>query len=236
MFKMKKLLSFVLALSLLCIPLLGNTAYAASNEDIATLIIYSSHDNSHSWLVVENLSTEEITVGKYTVAGEDSVTIGTFGNKDPHSGIWYNIEGAAAAAANVSTSMNLTETELSTVTSTINSNNSYSVTNNNCSTFASKVWNSVSNTDVSPGGFIDTPSALADSIEANFPNSHMDNRAIPSKGTDEIAYHKSSGIVYHNPFGDDGGGSSSSRSYVVGGNGLTDFTEAERAILDQYHK
>ena len=41
-----------------------------------------------------NTSNSTITVGHMPVKPNQSVTIGTFGNRKAHTGIWYNIEGS----------------------------------------------------------------------------------------------------------------------------------------------
>lgn len=229
MSKMKKIVSLALILSLLCIPIWGNTSYAASNDNIAKLILYSTCDNTHSWIVVENLSTNNITVGRYALSANESVTVGTFGNKDPHDGVWYNIEGYAQASNHVSIEKDLSETELETVSATIKYSNSWTLFSN-CSTFASRVWNSVSSTEVS-AGVPNTPSALADSIKSKFKNEYIENRAIPTKAADDIAYQTATGIKYHNPFG---GGSSSGSSRNQDNLNPSGFTDEQRTLLDQY--
>lgn len=231
MSKIKKIVSLALILSLFCIPIWRITSYAASNDNIAKLILYSTNDNTHSWIVVENLSADDITVGRYPLSANASVTVGTFGNKSPHDGVWYNIEGYAQASNHVSIAMDLSKAELETVSTTINNNNSWTLLSN-CSTFASTVWNSVSSTKVS-AGFPNTPSGLADSIKSKFKDTYTKDRAIPTKTAASIAYQTSTGIIYYNPFGG-GGGSSSSGSRNQDNLNPSGFTDEERALLDQY--
>ncbi len=51
--KIKKLLSFVGVLCLLCITMFGNTEKIYADDGVARLTLFSSHDNSHSWIVDE---------------------------------------------------------------------------------------------------------------------------------------------------------------------------------------
>ena len=53
------------------------------------LSIFSEPDDEHSFVVIENRSKNKITVGVYTLGSGQSVTIGTYGNKKWHNGIFY---------------------------------------------------------------------------------------------------------------------------------------------------
>lgn len=134
----------------------------------------------------------------------------------------------------MSVSADLTATDLKTMNSTINSNDSWGLLSN-CSTFASKVWNSVSSTKVS-AGTVNTPSNLAKSIKSKFSNTYLTDRSIPSKLAKTLAYHTSSGIKYCNS--PTGGGSSSGSSKNTDADPITNkhavsFSESEPEILLQ---
>lgn len=223
----------VLSLLLGMLMLFSSIPVFAASTDVAELILYSTENDDHSFLVVKNLSSSTIKVGHFDVESKSSVTLGTWGSIKEHKGIWYNLEGYVGIADNVSVSMNLTETQLTTLNSTINKNDSWALLSN-CSTFASKVWNSVSSTKVS-AGLINTPGNLADSIKSKFADTYESNRTRPSKKSSDLAYQTSTGVTFcPNPTG---GGSSSSSRYVEfnqfdNGN-ATSFNKSDIMILKQ---
>ena len=72
-----------------------------------------------------------------------------------HTGIWYNLESyfannASAYGNRVSLSMSVTQSNIDTINDIISKNDKWSLTNN-CSSFAVKVWNSVSSKTLSAG-------------------------------------------------------------------------------------
>lgn len=46
----------------------------------------------HSFISVKNISNSNIVVGKLQVATRKTMVLGTWGNKDEHKGLWYNLE------------------------------------------------------------------------------------------------------------------------------------------------
>lgn len=153
----------------------------AASNDVARLVIFSYDGNSagatgsstnfsgHSFLMVENISSSSITVGQMTVTSGNVLTVGTWGNKDGHKGIWYNLESYfannGAYSGRVSIEENLTSSELSTLNEFINDNDKWTLFNN-CSKFAREAWNSVSDTQLS-SGWPSTPAKLKNSIKKN---------------------------------------------------------------------
>lgn len=144
----------------------------------------------HSFLIFTNVWTSPITVGHFPVAPGESITIGTFGNRANHVGIWYNIEGCFGTSTQTYALVTqLTVAELKRVNQTINSNDAWTVTSN-CSSFAVKVWNSgPSGTTVSGWN----PAALVSSIKSN--SNYITNVTIPSKTSSNIARHTSDSYV-----------------------------------------
>ncbi len=133
----------------------------------------SSSDNTisslfgrHAFITIKNTSSSPIQTGTMTgVASGKTVSIGTWGNKEEHDGIWYNLEeyyiSIGEYSNRVSLKMNLSSGELATVNSIIKNNDSYTVTSNHCGTFAAKVWNSVAGIQVTSG----TPKTIFESIK-----------------------------------------------------------------------
>lgn len=190
----KRILILFLGLSLfLCNFSSALTTTKAYEVMVAQVILYSTINNDHSFIVVHNLTSNNMTVGHYTVEANGSVTLGTFGNVSQHKGIWYNMEGVYNVSTHVSVSQYISSSQLNTLNSNVNSSDVWA-TLNNCSSFASKVWNSISSTDVS-AGLVPTPSNLASSIKSKYSSSYVLNRAKPAKTKNDIYYHSSSGIV-----------------------------------------
>ncbi len=156
----------------------------------ATSINSGSGILGHSFLIVKNTGSTAITVGHMSVPVGKSITIGTYGNRSNHEGIWYNIEGYnGLSATRYGLTTALTGSQLNTLNKTINNNDTWSLSKN-CSYFAKTVWNSVSNVTLSGTN----PSSLANSIKKQ--SGYQTNLTIPSKGISAIARHTSNGIVY----------------------------------------
>jgi hypothetical protein len=116
--------------------------------------------------LITNNSENDITIGAVTLKPGMNVTIGTFGNRQTeHNGIFYNLEATKPSEMKsyVSLQMNLDLDQISTINDFIADNDRWSIYNN-CSSFASRLWNSVSDTELSSGFWWNTPSNLAGSI------------------------------------------------------------------------
>lgn len=131
-------------------------------------------------------------LGHYSVEPNESITIGTFGNRSAHKGIWYNIEGYINSnATRYSLATAVTGTQLVTLNNVINKNDSWSLTDN-CASFAKDVWNSIASTDYQISGA--TPTALSKKIRKK--SGYITNTAIPIKEKRKIARQTSTSIVY----------------------------------------
>lgn len=133
--------------------------------------------NGHAFITIENLNSNTIKAGKMDVNAYETVSLGTWGNKSQHKGLWYNLESYFANKGEyngrVSLSRYTTSSELETLNSYINSHDSWSALSN-CSSFATGAWNTISSTKLS-AGLIDTPSNLKGNIKKN---SFSTNRTI----------------------------------------------------------
>lgn len=119
----------------------------------------------HSWLMFENISSSNITVGGLTIAPNKTITVGTWGNQ-PHLGVYYNLEAYYIMQYNKyskrwSVSRDVTNTQLALMSRTIKDNDSWSLYDN-CSSFATTVF-SWSGQNISCG-IIPTPKTTAISI------------------------------------------------------------------------
>lgn len=145
----------------------------ASSDNIGLLSIFSVDKNTnsssnyvgHSFISIENiLPNSSFLIGKLALNSNDGITIGTWGNKSEHKGMWYNLEGYFnkknnSYADRVSLSTYITIADLKIINEIIEKYNdkwSYFI---NCSSFAVDIFNSVSDILLS-AGFINTPSNL----------------------------------------------------------------------------
>lgn len=130
----------------------------------------------HSFVTVRNVSNNNIAVGWFGVAPGKTMSLGTWGNKSEHPGLWYNLETViinrdGGYSGRVSASYIMTATELSRFNNYVLNHDSHSDVTNNCSTFASGAWNSAVAPSYSlSAGTPNTPKNLANNLKAKFPN------------------------------------------------------------------
>jgi len=164
-------------------------------SDIAELSIFSDGTGgalgagTHSFIALKNISGFVITIGTYDVDPDDEITVGIWGNKLPHKGLWYNMESyfvnqKDSYTNRVSLSMNIDNTQLETITEIIKSSNRWSCFFN-CTNLAAKIWNAVSSEKLSCG-FWNTPSSLANSIKSY--EFYETGKPIKSKNTSNVIY------------------------------------------------
>jgi hypothetical protein len=172
------------------------TAYASAG--IATLTIFADPTSStigssglsydlgtHAFITVKNISTSNITVGNLgSIAPGKAVSIGTWGNKTEHKGLWYNLESYFvyknnAYSKRVSYSMALTDISLATLNTYIKNNDYWSNTAN-CSSFAAGAWNSVAiSSDKISAGVPNTPKNLANNIKSKWSAQYRTGLSVP---------------------------------------------------------
>lgn len=175
-----------------------NRESSGAYAGIATLTIFAdpttstigssglSYDlGTHAFITVKNISTSNITVGKLSgIAPGKTVSIGTWGNKSEHTGLWYNLEPyfvyyKSAYAKRVSYSMALTSTSLGTLNTFIKNNDYWSKTTN-CSSFSASAWNSVAaSADTISAGVPNTPKNLANNIKSKWPSQYKTGFEVP---------------------------------------------------------
>ena len=129
-------------LSILFIFTLSTSAFAADTPQpridfVATMDVVSFSGGGsfsstgykgHSFLIFKNTSNSNITIGHMPVAPGESITIGTFGNRSAHSGIWYNIEGYhGVSSTSYGLRTGLTTGQLLLVNQEINGHDSWSL-------------------------------------------------------------------------------------------------------------
>lgn len=140
---------------------------------------------THAFITVKNISTSNITVGKLgSIAPGKTVSIGTWGNKSEHRGLWYNLESYFVYKSNaytkrVSYATALTEISLATLNTYIKNNDYWSNTTN-CSSFAAGAWNAVAvSTDKISAGVPSTPKNLANNIKSKWPTQYRVGYSVP---------------------------------------------------------
>ncbi len=141
---------------------------------------HSLNLGNHAFITVSNISSSTIVVGKFNVAPGKTLSLGTWGNKAEHTGLWYNLESYMIKTQNfysnrVSAKVNITQSNLNVLNSHIIGFDRWSELTN-CSSFAASSWNSVAFPAVS-AGVINTPKNLASSIK-NI-NSSVSGGAVP---------------------------------------------------------
>ena len=154
----------------------------AVDMSVGQLTIYSC-SGTHAFISFKNTSSDPYDLGSLRLGRGAEVTIGTWGNKPSHVGIWYNLESylhhevdSSVFSGRVSLTMSVDRDDVNIIDNLILANDTWSQ-NNNCSSFAVKIWNAVSPTKLSAGS-PNSPSALAQSIRSK--PGYQTNRSIPN--------------------------------------------------------
>ena len=115
---------------------------------VATLYLNVSNANPkypHCWLYFVNETDEPIQVGYYTVPAGDSVSVGNFRDRGNGSGIYYNLERywvkEATYGRTFSMSTSVSAGELRVASALMKHMNHWDWVFNNCSGFATTIWN-----------------------------------------------------------------------------------------------
>jgi hypothetical protein len=130
---------------------------------------------THAFITIKNMSSSNINVGKFSgIAPGKTMSLGTWGNKSEHNGLWYDLESYfvyynSAYSGRVSVTVAIDQNALNILNSYV-INNDYWSTFTNCSSFAVGAWNSFmpSNYNLS-AGYPNTPKKLTDNIKSKFP-------------------------------------------------------------------
>ena len=201
---MKKFLSFFILIMIACVVFAScsvntpkhKTSVTSSDVALLTLFTFDGKKESkfglfnlgHSFLSVENISSETITIGKVEVAPNETISIGTWSSK-AHFGVWYNVESNYIKDYNkydgrISITAGISSQDTEKMNKFILAHDYWSPTNN-CSNFALNLWNTVAEEDeelVRP--FIYSPSKIAKALK-NF-EGYETNREI--KTSDKFFY------------------------------------------------
>lgn len=175
-------IAFVLFFSItLCFGCGKEKEYKASVDDgdiiKLTLFTYDGKGESHfglmnlghTFLSFENISDEDVTVGKMTLSPTSEIALGTWSVKS-HFGVWYNLEGNYSKDyrkydGRISVSIGVDKDDLEKINKYILDSDHWSVFKN-CSYFALNLYNLVaSDSESIDTPFIYTPSYIASKIK-----------------------------------------------------------------------
>lgn len=154
----------------------------------------SSSISGHSFIQIKNLYMDNVHIAGILTDYNESVTLGTWGNRDEHHGLRYNLESQLyyddylAFNGRYSISEYISSEELEDLSSFARSRDTWDVFNN-CSSFAADCWNLFSDKKVD-AGIVPTPLNLKNSI------SEYDYTVnAPINSTDFCGYMTSTGFI-----------------------------------------
>lgn len=140
--------------------------------------------SGHAFIMVTNVSQQDINVGGLLIAPNTTVTIGTRGNRSEHAGLWYNLEGYykyylpdSYYVYTYGIQTSLDQSQLDTVNRNLAKADHWSAVFN-CAAFTEAMWNSVCSDTLSSGGLY-TPTALRDDLLAKYADKAVYQPAVP---------------------------------------------------------
>ena len=165
---------------------------ASVSDTVANIKLFSTNSGAssmlnvsgHSWITVTNKSQTGITVGKMAIAPGKTVALGTWGNKNEHLGLWYNLEScfdkanSSNFAGRKSVNQDITSFQLSILNSFILNTDTWAYTYP-CSSFAGDAFFAATGNMFYYGGLYSTPTILKTSIEGNWTHVVTTNASIP---------------------------------------------------------
>jgi len=145
----------------------GTTSNSSASSFASGFIL-----GTHSFIHIENTGNTFMVFGAYYLQPGEDVTIGIYGNKDEHLGVWYNLEAyffveSSAYSDAKGLSVEIDEDDVEIIDDYIDDNNTWS-NSFNCASFAADIWNLVSTDHLDPYNSIigyDTPKRLANKID-----------------------------------------------------------------------
>lgn len=164
-------------------------------------IISSNYTGTgHSWIMLRNLTQEEISVGHTSIEPEGIITFGTWGlvRSNPHLGLWYNLEtyrynNSVDYSDTVSYSEYWNQKQLQKLTHILLDDDLTAwKLYTNCTNFVITTWNNVSElTHLTEGYSFLTPwenPSIFYRYISRFPG-HRVNYPMPEVSNDKIGYY-----------------------------------------------
>lgn len=160
----------------------------ARAEDRGNVLINTS---GHAFISVRNVSDHDLEVGGLIIAPGTEMNFGTRGNREEHTGVWYNLEGYYKYYLSDSYYQNLygmqvsvDQAQLDVINQNLTKSDHWSAYYN-CSAFAERMWNAVCSDTLSAGQPYSPANLQADML-AKYP----DKLAFePHVGYDYIVYY-----------------------------------------------
>lgn len=160
---MSIILTFILLVSVLIIRenkfinTYGKVDLLEPSEKIGTISLYSSpiksfsfkRPNGHSWIYIQNTSTEPFTLNGIVIQPNNAISMGTTAhyNISPN-GIWFNIEGYNKFyKENISVTTDFYQKDLDYLEIYLENHNRWTLLYN-CATFTCGIWNNLSSREV----------------------------------------------------------------------------------------
>lgn len=183
---MKKFLTFCILILLcaysFCACSQNNIKHytTVDSSDVALLSLFTFDGNSeshfglfnlgHAFLSLENISENNLSIGKNTLAPRKTISIGTWSIK-AHFGVWYNVESNYIKDfdkynGRVSITCGVSLEDIQKINNFINSHDYWSPLNN-CSNFALNLWNTIATKEETlEKPLIYSPAKLARALKA----------------------------------------------------------------------
>lgn len=153
--------------------------YVRSDDTSADRLSFSGH----AFLTVTNVSDDMLEVGGLNIAPGTAITIGTRGNREEHTGIWYNLEGYYTYYIPdfyqnlCSIQVSLDAAQLEIFNRNLTRADKWSALTN-CADFAAAMWNAVC-ADTLSAGCIPQPTVLRLDLLEKYPELAVQDPAVP---------------------------------------------------------
>ena len=201
--RFKSIICICLAFLLCVLAINPQKAEAASTVGILSIISDGNTDDEwygvHSFLLYKNTSKKSQIVAGVKVKPNQSITIGTYGNKADGKGVYINLEAflatkSGAYSSRVSLSIPVTSSTLKNINYKIKKCNKWTYSNN-CSWFAKEVWNFAAPKSKRISiSFPITPKKLSDYIKKK--RNYKNKIALPKVYSDVYRYYSNNRVTH----------------------------------------
>lgn len=170
-----------------------------SNKDTLPLLL----NLGHSFITIENTSSDNMTIGNYELTPNETICIGTWSISN-HFGVWYNVESNYNSKYNrydgrISLTKEISSNDITTITTFIAKHNYWNPFRN-CSYFALNLWNSVADSNEKlKKPIIYSPTHVTQEIKKF--NNYEYNRPLPTNSN--MGYYSNAKFVSFNMKGED---------------------------------